>query len=536
MSDQFEADFERAVAYFEANDFASAEAACLELLADAPQDADLHHLLGAALLQKGSPADAISAFRQACELAPEQAEIFGHLAMAYDTVGEFELAADAYRQAIDLGESDPEMIYGLALATKMTAKPADAAALAEGLVADHPDHGAGWHLLAVSRMEAGAPEAAVNAFEKLFELEPDNDDAYGNYAVVLSKLDRRDEARLAFERAISSPDASAECLLNFGMMLEEQGEETEALTHYRHAAAKNQESALICETFAKLARRRGEDAQAITHLRDVTAGHPTLDFAWFYLAGAYLATGDRDAATEAMGRYLDFDPEDRLGGRLTLGAGGATELPEGPSEAYLRGFYRVRASGWDKTVTEAYHGHELVMAAFERYLEDCGRPEVVLDAGCGSGSLGAKLRPSAGRLDGIDISPEMVAEAQKKEIYDSLQTDDLFQFLDERAASYDLIVAAAVLFHFRDLDGVLRPIAGALRPNGQAIFTLFKSESGTLRLNDQGFFEHSREEIIAALASAGLRPVEIDEAIHEFNSDDEPRPCFCVRCSGGASS
>lgn len=530
MGDQLEVKFEHAMAYFEAGDLARTQSACQSMLAATPEDADLHHLLGAALLQDGRPGEATEAFRRAGELAPDEAEIFGNLAVACEAAGDFEAAWGAYRRALDLGEREPEIFYGLASAAKLIGKLDDAAAAAEELVSAYPDHGPGWHLLAVSRMDVGDPAGAAEALERLLALAPNDAEARGNYAVVLAKLGRRDEARSEFEQVVAAPNVAAESLLNFGMMREEEKEEAEALALYRRAAELDEQSSSICECFAKLAKRCGKSAMVVEHLRGVVAGYPTLDFAWFYLAGAHLDSGDEEAARTAMARYFELDPEDRLGGNLVLGAGGAAALPGGPSTAFLQSFYRVRAGGWDKTVAEAYHGHDLVMAAFEGFLADGGKTDHVLDAGCGSGSLGARMKPLVGLLDGVDISPEMIAEARTKNVYDFLEIGDLFDVLSARPGRYDLIVAAAVLFHFRDLDAVLKPLAMALKPDGQAIFTLFKSADDDLHLNDQGFFEHGRGEVEAALKSASLAPVAIEEAIHEHNSDDEPRPCFCVRC------
>ena len=141
-----------------------------------------------------------------------------------------------------------------------------------------------------------------------------------------------------------------------------------------------------------------------------------------------------------------------------------------------------------------------------------------------------RLRSLVKRLDGVDISPEMAAVAESKGVYEVIEVADLVDFLSRKHEAYDLIVSAAVLFHFRALDKVLTVMANALRRSGQLIFTVFKSSDGTSRLNEHNFFEHPWLEIEAAVISAGLTPVSVTEAIHEYSSDDEPRECFCVRC------
>ena len=55
--------------------------------------------------------------------------------------------------------------------------------------------------------------------------------------------------------------------------------------------------------------------------------------------------------------------------------------------------------------------------------------QVILDAGCGTGLAGKKLREKASRLVGVDISPKMLIKAEEKGIYDELVEMELVTFL-----------------------------------------------------------------------------------------------------------
>jgi len=564
MSDGLEAEFDRAMAHFEAGDFTAAELACRALLVSEPNLVDGHHLLGAVLLQAGRPQDAVEAFMRAADLAPDEPEILGNLAVAYEAsgavqqaanayrqalsldpfdphlnaafatmsqaLGQQEAAADGFRKAVELGEATAENLYGLALAQKMTGQLGDAIATCRRLIEQTPKDLEALHLQAVCLSEGSDFEGAAESFEKLIALEPGFPGAHGNYAVVLAKLKRRSEGRAAFEVAVKMPAVEADCLLNFAMMLEEDKQEARAYELYRRAFELEENSAVICECLAKQAMRLNRNVEVVELFTGLTVRQPSLPFAWFYLGQALVAEGQAETARHAMAKYLSLDPEDKLGSQLVLGAGSAIPLPDGPSEAYLKNFYRIRAAHWDETVVEAYNGHDIIMAAFDMCLSEGHEAARVLDAGCGTGSLGVRMKPSVGSLDGVDISNHMVGKAQEKKIYDTLETGDLFDFLVARKDTYSIVVAAAILFHFRDLTAALKPVCAALRPSGQAIFTLFKNAESDLRLNEQGFFEHSRRKIEACVAEAGLRLIDLHEAVHEYNSDDEPRPCFCVRC------
>jgi predicted TPR repeat methyltransferase len=72
----------------------------------------------------------------------------------------------------------------------------------------------------------------------------------------------------------------------------------------------------------------------------------------------------------------------------------------------------------------------------------------VLDAGCGTGMLGSLLHGIGYRLiDGIDISPEMLAIARRKQVYRHLQEADINQSFSAPEPSYDAIVSAGTFVH-----------------------------------------------------------------------------------------
>jgi predicted TPR repeat methyltransferase len=72
----------------------------------------------------------------------------------------------------------------------------------------------------------------------------------------------------------------------------------------------------------------------------------------------------------------------------------------------------------------------------------------ILDAGCGTGAVGALLHDMGYRhIDGIDISPEMLAVAARKQVYRALAEADLNQPFDAPLSSYDAVVSAGTFVH-----------------------------------------------------------------------------------------
>ena len=113
---------------------------------------------------------------------------------------------------------------------------------------------------------------------------------------------------------------------------------------------------------------------------------------------------------------------------------------------------------WDHN---SYYHERLLRAPPAR----CGR---VLDVGCGAGRFAARLAERADRVDALDRSPAMIAEARR--IVPANVTCLLGDAAtaDPPAAAYNAVTSISALHHM-DLPAVLPRLAAALRPGGLLI-------------------------------------------------------------------
>ncbi len=90
-----------------------------------------------------------------------------------------------------------------------------------------------------------------------------------------------------------------------------------------------------------------------------------------------------------------------------------------------------------------------------------------VDLACGTGRTGEWLKgQGVGAIDGVDITPEMQAQAAEKNVYRSLTISDVAATgLD--AGAYDLVIMALACEHLADLAPVYGEAARLLRPGGQ---------------------------------------------------------------------
>jgi SAM-dependent methyltransferase len=88
------------------------------------------------------------------------------------------------------------------------------------------------------------------------------------------------------------------------------------------------------------------------------------------------------------------------------------------------------------------------------------------DLGCGTGRTGAWLRArGVPRVDGVDLTPEMLAVARGRDIYDHVAQADVGA-TGLAGGAYDLVTTCLVEEHLRDLRPLYCEASRLLRPEG----------------------------------------------------------------------
>ncbi len=94
-------------------------------------------------------------------------------------------------------------------------------------------------------------------------------------------------------------------------------------------------------------------------------------------------------------------------------------------------------------------------------------PEAVLEVGCGEGELAEQIAASPGiSLVAVDLSPRMVELTAARGVDARVADVQELPFAD---ASFDVVVAAWMLYHVPDLDRGLGEIVRVLRPGGALV-------------------------------------------------------------------
>jgi len=384
-----------------------------------------------------------------------------------------------------------------------------------------PDHVDALHFLGLSEHQAGHAQAALDFMNRALALAPDHADALSNRGNVYRTLRRLDEAEADYRRALAVRPDDFNALSNLGTVLHARGAWPEAVAAFRAVIARKPDHAPAWQNLGATLQSMQREQEAVEAFQQAVKLAPE-SVAMFRDLGVALGLAGRTReAAEMYRRCLILSPGDARAQHLLAGCTGQG-APSRASDDYVREEFDNFAANFDaKLAGLEYCGPTLVSEAAEEIAAELPPRAVVLDAGCGTGLCGPLLRPRAGTLLGVDLSPAMVAHARARGVYDELVVEELTSFLRKRARSCDLIVSADTLVYFGDLAEVMAAAACALRPGGCFVFTLERAQPDEaptgFRIHPHGRYSHTRAYLARCLDEAGF----VDPVIREVSTRKE---------------
>lgn len=143
----------------------------------------------------------------------------------------------------------------------------------------------------------------------------------------------------------------------------------------------------------------------------------------------------------------------------------------------------------------------------------------VLDVGCGTGLMSAKLARSGRHTLGVDLSAAMIARARRRRHanLDFIHGDA--EDLPVESARFDAVVNLISLHHYPNPDGALAEFRRALRPGGRLVLVAFDRDSGYIKLAQRmnGWtkaiagkeWQKTEGEVLALVRDAGFEHIRI---------------------------
>jgi predicted TPR repeat methyltransferase len=281
--------------------------------------------------------------------------------------------------------------------------------------------------------------------------------------------------------------------------LAESGDPGAAFEVARETAALYPGIAEAALGLGKILLKTGQLPVAIAEFQRALRLDPGLADARFLLGTAWLEAGEAGRALAAFGECPPATPG------LTEKTARAEAMAAAPrSDAgYVRHLFDQFSADYDaRMLTQlSYRAPQIL-----RELAGLVMPGMtgldILDLGCGTGLSGAVFKDRAASLDGIDLSPAMIAKAKERGVYDALAVGDIEAGLG--LAVYDLVVAADTLVYLGDLEPVLAAVAAALRTEGFFLFSVEAKEGEGFELGPKRRWRHSQSYLRALAAQSGF--------------------------------
>ena len=257
--------------------------------------------------------------------------------------------------------------------------------------------------------EAGRFDEAEQQFLASLALVPGRASTLVNLGATRLKLAKPQQALEVLEQALAQDADAADALKHRAAALNMLGQHEAALADWTRVlrAQPNDGKAWLLhgETLQHLERHD----EALASYDAALASDPALGEAWSRRGALLKDAGRLEEAASCFQRAIDHGDDPELN-RYFLAAVNGEEQPASPPLRYVQFLFDGYAEKFDEHLVQVlnYQAHRVLLDQ----LAALGRSfERALDLGCGTGLCGPLIKPMAQRLDGVDLSANMLGES-----------------------------------------------------------------------------------------------------------------------------
>jgi predicted TPR repeat methyltransferase len=460
---------QRAVPLHQQGKLDQAEALYQQVLQAEPEQFDALHLLGVLTRQRGDAATAVQLISRAIALNATNAVAHCNLGAALQDIGQPESALASYDRAIALSPQ-----YTMALNNRGNALK-----------------------------NLGRVDEALLSYAQALQLQPSYADAWCNQGILLQSLQQNEEALASFDNAITIRPQYVAAAYGRASTLYSLHRYLDSMHAYDRVLALNPDYVEAHAGLGSTLSRLHQPENALVCFKQAIRLRPSYAKAYQLQGNALRLLGRDDQAVVAYKNALQHGG-DAVSLNFALAALGAGMVPPASPAQYVTELFDQYAGHFDQHLLEVlkYDTPRRLHDLFTQFL--AAEPGDTLDLGCGTGLFGSYLRPHSRHLAGVDLSPNMLAQAKRLELYDELTCGELTQFLRDCTGRFDLIVAADVFVYIGDLSDVFSGVRQVLQPDGLFSFSVERSDAANYVLQRSTRYAHSLEYLQALAHQYGL--------------------------------
>ena len=297
--------YQAALASHQSGDLPRAEQLYRQILAVAPDQPEVLHLLGVLANQSGRPDVAVQYLSRAVNLQPGVAPMHSNLGVALMALGRSVEGQTKLRRAIELDPGYAPARFNLGLALREMGQLEAAESCFVTALEQAPDYVEAIDALGATRLALGRASEAEALHRQTLALEPDSAPTYNNLGNTLQVQGRLEAAVEAYRAALSRRPEIPEARNNLGSALQHLGRLEEALEHFEAASQLRPGYAEAVNNGGATLVSLGRLSEGVARLRQAVALRLDYAEAWINLGGALLGQGEIDEALDCLRRAVE---------------------------------------------------------------------------------------------------------------------------------------------------------------------------------------------------------------------------------------
>ena len=324
-------------------------------------------------------------------------------------------------------------------------------------------------------------------------------ESFNDQGIELIRKNQFIEAKNSFEKALQFKPNFTEAINSLGQVNHKLGNLDQAVRLYKQVVALDSNYALASEN--KILGviyffSQGDIQKALEELNVLLKKNPRDALLFNMLGGCYASIGQIEMAIKNYQKALVIEPEYSIPKHMLNSLIGHTSKE--PPKQYVKNLFDDYAYRFNDALVNNLQ-YNLPFVIKKLILKSSNEKSIYqnsIDLGCGTGLAGKDLRDISTNLIGIDISENMVSEAEKLNIYDTLIVGDIVEKLNASHDKFDLLVALDVLIYIGDVQSIFQAVHYSCKPDSLFIFSVETQDENGYSLLKSSRYAHSDEYIM----------------------------------------
>lgn len=474
-------------------------------------------------LKNGEFEKAAKLYLQLAVAYPEDENYLISAANCYDRLNDKKVALSLYKKAFAINSQSLTAILNLSTIYYELKKYEQAKDFAQCALEIKKDNFFALMNLGNVAYAQGDFETALGYYEKIYALNSNSYNAIINIANTCYNLGDFLRAIEFAQFAMAKRPTDANPYIVAGNCYIELEKKEEAAENLKKAAEIDPTSEWLCNSVAMLYQKTGNWKQAMIYAWRALAVKGSKATADDHINFGYLLYETEDAGYKELMEKYAIRWEEMFGANPIVSyVCSALRHEQNVRETdltYVKKLFDGFAVSFDEILEQlVYRVPEFISLLLKDELKiKLFKKRRILDLGCGTGLCGQAVRkyfPNE-ELFGVDISEKMLAEAEKKGVYEKLYADDILSFLRNNEEKFHAVMAGDVFTYLGDLKPLFKELSKVVKFNGLFCFSVSKNifNQNDYFLTSSGRFVHSIAYIHRILKFCGFEVVKQEEHI-----------------------